>query len=105
MSGSNRKSAGLLRGALAAAFLLCAPAGVAFSQQPYQNFEITPDGRGGAHGTYGGQNFEFDRSYSQPPSGHLGGRNLNEAPSSGSSRPGATRKNCLVDGQGRVHCN
>lgn len=48
---------------VSAAIFLSASA--ALSQQ-YRNLEVTPDGRGGASGTYGNQNFDVNPDYSRP---------------------------------------
>ncbi|KVK60261.1 hypothetical protein L905_22550, partial [Agrobacterium sp. TS43] len=59
-----RQQAAALRGGLVVGVLtalICLSVG-AHAQQ-YQNFEVTPDGRGGAQGTIGGRNFEVYRNY------------------------------------------
>jgi hypothetical protein len=79
-------------------------AGVAQAQ--YRNYEVTPNQSGGAHGTYGNENFEIDRSTGDV-SGHIGGRRpgtLSERPSQTPGNIGATQSRCYVDGEGRSAC-
>lgn len=99
--GKTRKGSGVLL-----VLLLALPAGAALSQQ-YRNLEVTPDGRGGGHGSYGGRNFEYRRDYGQPPTGHIGGRSLgtlHERPARTPGNTGATQRRCYVDGNGQAIC-
>ncbi|WP_210271302.1 hypothetical protein [Rhizobium sp. RM] len=101
----NRRSP--LRLALVATAIALAVGSGAHGQQ-YKNLEVTPDGRGGAHGTYGNQNFEIYRGSGQPPSGHMGGNRLGtrtERPTQQRGNRGATQNSCFVDGNGNSFCN
>ena len=76
------------------------------SAQQYRNYEVTPDGYGGAQGTYGNQNFEFN-GQSGNSSGHVGGRRpgvQSERPSRTPGNVGATQRRCFVDGNGQSVC-
>lgn len=86
---------GLAAGAFAVLMGLCASA----EAQQYQNFEITPDGRGGAQGTLGGRNFEVYRNNNRPPaSGRV-------APDTRRERRNAVpRQTCIVDAAGQTRC-
>ena len=72
-------------------------AAVAHAQQ-YQNFEVTPDGSGGAQGTIGGRNFEIDRNYDRPPSGRTSPETRREL------RRAVPQQTCIVDTEGRTRC-
>lgn len=86
----------LVTGLLAAATSLA----VSAHAQQYQNFEVTPDGRGGAHGTIGGRNFEIERNYDRPPASRRSSSDTRRE-----FRSTAPRQTCLVDAEGRTRCN
>ena len=88
-----------LRGSLVAGALtvIIGLAAVAHAQQ-YQNFEVTPDGSGGAQGTIGGRNFEIDRNYDRPPSGRTSPETRREL------RRAVPQQTCIVDTEGRTRC-
>ncbi|MGP4666750.1 hypothetical protein [Agrobacterium pusense] len=73
-------------------------AGSALAQQ-YQNFEIAPDGRGGAQGTIGGRNFEVPRSYDRPPAGRVSPDTRRDR------RTSVPQQTCIVYAEGRTRCN
>ncbi len=66
--------------------------------QQYQNFEVTPDGRGGAQGTLGGRNFEVYRNYDRPPAGGTSPETRREL------RRAAPQQTCVVDSEGQTRC-
>ncbi len=69
--------------------------------QQYQNFEVTPDGRGGAQGTIGGRNFEVYRNHDRPPAG-----NRVSPEARRDQRNAAPQQTCIIDNtQGRTRCN
>jgi len=84
-----------------AAGVFAALMGVATSAQAqqYQNFEVTPDGRGGAQGTVGGRNFEVYRNYDRPPAG---GRVSPETRRE--QRNAIPQQTCIIDAQGKTRC-
>lgn len=90
-----------LRGSLAAGvFAMLIGLTTSAQAQQYQNFEVTPDGRGGAQGTIGGRNFEVYRNYDLPPAG---GR---VSPETRREHRNATpQQTCIIDAQGRTRCN
>lgn len=89
----------ILRGSLAAVVLsvTIGLAGGAHAQQ-YQNFEVTPDGRGGAQGTIGGRNFEVYRNYDRPPAGGASPETRREL------RRAVPQQTCVIDSEGRTRC-
>lgn len=94
-----RRQAAALRGSLAAGVLVAViglSAG-AHAQQ-YQNYEVTPDGRGGAQGTIGGRNFEIYRNYDRPPANRASPDTRREL------RRAAPQQTCIVDTEGRTRC-
>ncbi|MGC4389641.1 hypothetical protein [Agrobacterium sp. M50-1] len=66
--------------------------------QQYQNFEVTPDGRGGAQGTIGGRNFEVYRNYDRPPASRASPDTRREL------RRAVPQETCIVDTEGRTRC-
>ncbi|MFK0337949.1 hypothetical protein ACIQT7_11830 [Agrobacterium deltaense] len=93
------QQAAALRGGLAAGVLtamICLSAS-AHAQQ-YQNFEVTPDGRGGAQGTIGGRNFEVYRNYDRPPASRASPETRREL------RRAVPQQTCIVDTEGRTRC-
>lgn len=94
-----RRQAAALRGSLAAGVLFAViglPAG-AHAQQ-YQNYEVAPDGRGGAQGTIGGRNFEIYRNYDRPPANRASPDTRREL------RRAVPQQTCIVDTEGRTRC-
>lgn len=96
-----RHQAAVLRGgmALGAFAILLSLATLAHAQQ-YQNFEVTPNGRGGAQGTIGRRNFETYRNYDRPPENR---RNSTDMPRE--YRNAVPQQTCILDAQGRTRCN
>ena len=95
-----RHQTAALRDRLAAgafAILMCLPASA--SAQQYQNFEVTPNGRGGAQGTVGGRNFEVERNYDRPPAGRS-----NSTDTRRESRNAVPQQTCIIDAEGRTRC-
>lgn len=94
-----RRQASALRGNLAAGVLAVV---IGFSAsahaQQYQNFEVTPNGRGGAQGTIGGRNFEVHRNYDRPPAGRTSPETRRDL------RRAVPQQTCIVDTQGRTRC-
>ncbi|MBP2572381.1 hypothetical protein J2767_003559 [Agrobacterium tumefaciens] len=94
-----RQQAAALRRRLAAGVLAAA---IGFSTgahaQQYQNFEVTPDGRGGAQGTIGGRNFEVYRNYDRPPASRASPDTQREL------RRAVPQQTCIVDTEGRTRC-
>lgn len=87
---------------LCAILLLARPA----AAQHYRNFEITPDNQGGAYGTYGNQNFQFEGSSSGSVEGQIGGGRPGvtyHAPGRQGDQ-GATLRRCFRDGNGHAIC-
>lgn len=84
---------------VSAAIFLSASA--ALSQQ-YRNLEVTPDGRGGASGTYGNQNFDVSPDYSRPNNRRSMAPVIAVPPNNATG--GKTRKSCYVDGNGTAIC-
>lgn len=70
--------------------------------QQYQNLEVTPDGRGGATGQYGGRNFQVERDYSRPQ--NQLGKPVIIVPPQQNSTDGKTKKRCYTDGNGQSVC-
>ncbi|MCZ7450127.1 hypothetical protein O8B93_21305 [Agrobacterium rhizogenes] len=93
------QQAAILRGSMAAGALavMIGLAAGAHAQQ-YQNFEVTPDGRGGAQGTIGGRNFEVERNYDRPPAGGASSETRREL------RRAVPQQTCVVDSEGRTRC-
>jgi hypothetical protein len=94
-----RQQAAALRGGLAAGVLtaiICLSVGA--RAQQYQNFEVTPDGRGGAQGTIGGRNFEVYRNYDRPPASRASPETRREL------RRAVPQQTCIVDTEGRTRC-
>lgn len=93
------RQATILRGSLAAG-VLSAVIGLAAGAhaQQYQNFEVTPDGRGGAQGTIGGRNFEIYRNYDRPPAGGTSPETRRDL------RRAVPQQTCVVDSEGRTRC-
>lgn len=95
-----RHQAATLWGGLAAgafAIMMCLVAS-AHAQQ-YQNFEVTPDGRGGAQGTIGGRNFEVYRNYDRPPASRRTSTDAQREP-----RNPVPQQTCIIDAEGRTRC-
>lgn len=69
----------------------------AFAQQ-YQNFEVTPNRRGGAQGTLGNRNFQVEPDYSRPV------QRRNNATATQPRRNAAPQQVCVIDAQGRLRC-
>ncbi|WP_421400085.1 hypothetical protein [Agrobacterium fabrum] len=93
------RQATIVRGSLAAVALtvmIGLAAGV--HAQQYQNFEVTPDGRGGAQGTIGGRNFEVERNYDRPPAGGASSETRRDL------RQAVPQQTCIVDSEGRTRC-
>jgi hypothetical protein len=94
-----RQQAAALRRRLAAGVLA---ATIGFSAgahaQQYQNFEVTPDGRGGAQGTIGGRNFEVYRNYDRPPASRASPDTRREL------RRAVPQQTCIVDTEGLTRC-
>lgn len=78
--------------------MLMALAGEAAFAQQYQNFEVTPNRRGGAQGTLGNRNFQVDPDYSRPV------QRRNNATATQHRRNATPQRFCVVDAQGRVRC-
>ncbi|CUX58964.1 conserved exported hypothetical protein [Agrobacterium sp. NCPPB 925] len=93
------RQAAILRASLTAAALsvTIGLAAGAHAQQ-YQNFEVTPDGRGGAQGTVGGRNFEVERNYDRPPAGGASNATRREL------RRAVPQQTCVIDSEGRTRC-
>ncbi len=93
------RQATIVRGSLAAG-VLSVVIGLAAGThaQQYQNFEVTPDGRGGAQGTLGGRNFEVYRNYDRPPAGGTSPETRREF------RRAAPQHTCVVDSEGQTRC-
>ena len=93
------RQATILRGSLAAvALAVLIGLAVGSHAQQYQNFEVTPDGRGGAQGTIGGRNFEVERNYDRPPAGGTSSETRRDL------RQAVPQQTCIVDSEGRTRC-
>nr|NTB09270.1 hypothetical protein [Agrobacterium fabrum] len=93
------RQATILRGSLAAvALAVLIGLAVGSHAQQYQNFEVTPDGRGGAQGTIGGRNFEVERNYDRPPASRASPETRREL------RQAVPQQTCIVDSEGRTRC-
>lgn len=94
-----KRQAAALRGSLAASVLIAVIglSACAHAQQ-YQNYEVTPDGRGGAQGTIGGRNFEIYRNYDRPPANRASPNTRREL------RRALPQQTCIVDTEGRTRC-
>lgn len=93
------RQAAILRGSLAAGTLaVLIGLAVGSHAQQYQNFEVTPDGRGGAQGTIGGRNFEVERNYDRPPAGGASPETRRDL------RQAVPQQTCIVDSEGRTRC-
>ncbi|KJF69055.1 hypothetical protein [Rhizobium nepotum] len=89
-----------LRGGLAAgAFAIMMSVAASAPAQQYQNFEVTPDGRGGAQGTIGGRNFEVQRNYDRPPASRRASPDTRRE----LQRP-LPQQTCIIDAEGRTRC-
>ncbi|MDO3443811.1 hypothetical protein [Agrobacterium sp. V1] len=100
VSRRHHPSAALRAGLATGLFVLTISLAALAQAQQYQNFEVTPNGRGGAHGTIGGRNFEIERNYDRPPANHRSSSDMRR--DYGSSVPQQT---CLIDTKGRTRCN
>ncbi|MDH7802304.1 MULTISPECIES: hypothetical protein [unclassified Rhizobium] len=67
--------------------------------QQYQNFEVTPDGRGGAQGAIGGRNFEVYRNYDRPPASRRTSPDTRRE-----ERNPVPQQTCIIDAEGRTRC-
>ena len=85
---------GLAAGVLTAMIFLS----VGAHAQQYQNFEVTPDGRGGAQGTIGGRNFEIYRNYDRPPVNRASPDTRREL------KRAVPQQTCIIDTEGRTRC-
>lgn len=95
-----RRQATRLRHSLAAgAFTLMIGLATSAHAQQYQNFEVTPDRRGGAQGTIGGHNFEIYRNYDRPPAGRSASPDTRRE-----LRRAVPQQSCIVDAEGRTRC-
>jgi len=89
----------IMRGSLAAAaFSVMIGLAAGAHAQQYQNFEVTPDGRGGAQGTIGGRNFGVERNYDRPPAGGASPETRRDL------RQAVPQQTCIVDSEGRTRC-
>ena len=94
-----RRQAAALRGSLAAGVLVAVIGLFACAHaQQYQNYEVTPDGRGGAQGTIGGRNFEIYRNYDRPPGNRASPDTRREL------RRAVPQQTCIIDTEGRTRC-
>lgn len=93
------RQATIMRGSLAmTAFSVMVGLAAGAHAQQYQNFEVTPDGRGGAQGTIGGRNFEVERNYDRPPAGGASPETRRDL------RQAVPQQTCIVDSEGRTRC-
>ncbi len=93
------RQATIMRGSLAVtAFSVMVGLAAGAHAQQYQNFEVTPDGRGGAQGTIGGRNFKVERNYDRPPAGGASPETRRDL------RQAVPQQTCIVDSEGRTRC-
>ncbi len=93
------QTAALWKGLAAGAFAVLMGLPASASAQQYQNFEVTPDGRGGAQGTIGGRNFEVYRNYDRPPASRS-----NSTDKRREYRNAVPQQTCIIDAEGRTRC-
>lgn len=100
VSRRHHPSTALRAGLATGLFVLTISLAALAHAQQYQNFEITPDGRGGAQGTIGRRNFEIERNYDRPPANRRSSSDTRR-----DYRSPVPQQTCLVDTEGRTRCN